>query len=68
MAQKWTSAILVCQSSLTPSANKALTVLNSKYHFEVFEEADLVVNITKHILVPKHEVLSAEEKKVLLER
>ncbi|KAI9034326.1 RNA polymerase [Hyaloraphidium curvatum] len=69
MAQDgYKGAILVCQRNLTPSANKALSVLNSKYHFEVFEEADLVVNITKHVLVPKHEVLSPEEKKVLLER
>jgi len=68
VTQKWKSAILVCQTSLTPSANKALTVLHGKYQFEVFEEADLVVNITKHVLVPRHEVLTAEEKRVLLDR
>jgi DNA-directed RNA polymerase I, II, and III subunit RPABC1 len=27
---------------------------------------ELLVNITKHILAPKHEVLSAEEKAIVL--
>lgn len=35
---------------------------------EVFVEQDLLVNITKHELVPKHVLLSAEEKAQLLSR
>jgi DNA-directed RNA polymerases I, II, and III subunit RPABC1 len=35
---------------------------------EVFVEQDLLVNITKHELVPKHVLLSAEEKDQLLQR
>jgi DNA-directed RNA polymerase I, II, and III subunit RPABC1 len=42
--------------------------LASEYHLEEYAEQDLVVNITKHFLVPKHEVMSPEEKKALLER
>jgi DNA-directed RNA polymerases I, II, and III subunit RPABC1 len=39
-----------------------------QYKLEEFSEADLLVNITHHTLVPTHEVLPPEEKKVLLER
>jgi len=35
---------------------------------EVFVEQDLLVNITKHELVPQHQLLSAEEKAQLLTR
>lgn len=35
---------------------------------EKFREAELLVNITEHVLVPKHEVLSDEAKKELLTR
>jgi DNA-directed RNA polymerase I, II, and III subunit RPABC1 len=39
-----------------------------KYLLEVFQESELIVNITKHVLVPKHEVMTPEEKKTLLAR
>jgi DNA-directed RNA polymerase I, II, and III subunit RPABC1 len=35
---------------------------------EVFTEAELLVNITKHTLVPSHRILSPEEKATLLAR
>ena len=31
-------------------------------------ETELVVNITKHVMVPKHTVLTSEEKQTLLQR
>lgn len=40
----------------------------SQFQIEAFQESELLVNITQHVLVPKHEVLSAEQKKQLLQR
>lgn len=33
-----------------------------------FQEAELLVNITKHVLVPEHRILSTPEKQSLLQR
>ena len=38
------------------------------YHFEVFMQEELLVNITHHELVPKHMVLSDADKAELLKR
>lgn len=38
------------------------------YHFEVFMQEELLVNITHHELVPKHMILSDAEKAELLKR
>lgn len=47
--------------ALEPLAERDITA-------EIFPEADLLVNITKHELVPQHVLLSDQEKKVLLDR
>ena len=38
------------------------------YVFEIFIMEELMVNITHHMLVPKHSVISAAEKAELLKR
>ncbi|GMH34517.1 hypothetical protein BSKO_02351 [Bryopsis sp. KO-2023] len=59
-------AIMVISNKLTPFAKSTLLQTESKYKIEVFLEQELLVNITKHILVPKHRVLTDEEKATLL--
>ncbi|XP_070663149.1 DNA-directed RNA polymerases II and IV subunit 5A-like [Malus domestica] len=57
-------AILVTQQSLTPFAKTCISEISGKFHLE----AELLVNIKEHVLVPEHRVLTNEEKKTLLER
>ncbi|KAH7511948.1 hypothetical protein FEM48_Zijuj12G0037900 [Ziziphus jujuba var. spinosa] len=61
-------AILVSQQQITRNAWKCMDLLSANCQLEVFQEDELLVNVTKHVLVPKHQVLTDEEKKTLLER
>lgn len=61
-------AIIVVQTGMTPSAKQALVDMAPKYTLEQFREAELMINITEHELVPEHVVMSEEEKKELLAR
>jgi len=63
----FSTGILITQSSITPAAFKIIPAV-LPIIIETFMEQDLLVNITHHELVPKHVLLSAEEKKRLLER
>ncbi|KAI9847599.1 MAG: DNA-directed RNA polymerases II 24 kDa polypeptide (RNA polymerase II subunit 5) [Sclerophora amabilis] len=64
---QFSTGILVTQVSLTAPALKIIpTVLPAV--IETFLEQDLLVNITHHELVPKHVLLSQEEKTALLAR
>lgn len=61
------TGILVTQASITPAALKIVPVVLPSV-IETFQEQDLLVNITHHELVPKHVLLSPEDKRRLLER
>jgi DNA-directed RNA polymerase I, II, and III subunit RPABC1 len=61
-------SIIIIQEKITPFAKQSLTEMQPKYLIEVFKESELLVNITKHILVPEHRVLTVEEKQTLLAR
>ena len=62
-------AIIVVQQSLTPFARQSLLECQAqKFDSEQFQEAELLVNITDHVLVPEHILLSDEQKRVLLDR
>lgn len=68
------SGIMVTIKPMTGMALKllrdssALSESGPKGGVECFVEQDLLVNITKHELVPKHVLLSREEKAQLLQR
>ena len=61
------TGIFVSKSSVTGAALKVIPTILPQI-VEVFDESDLLVNITKHELVPKHVLLSLDEKKALLQR
>ncbi|GFP80832.1 DNA-directed RNA polymerase v subunit 5a [Phtheirospermum japonicum] len=58
--------ILVVQNKITNQALKAVDLFTFKV--EIFQITDLLVNITKHELKPKHQVLTKEEKEDLLKK
>ncbi|PFH53112.1 hypothetical protein AMATHDRAFT_138149 [Amanita thiersii Skay4041] len=60
--------IIVFPGNMTPSARKVIVAMAQTYRLEEFSESDLLVNITHHTLVPRHDVLTPEEKKLLLEK
>lgn len=60
--------IIIWSEKISPAAKKTLVEMQSEYHLEDFAEADLLVNITKHFLVPKHQIMTPEEKSALIKR
>ncbi|RMJ14563.1 hypothetical protein BHE90_004538 [Fusarium euwallaceae] len=62
------TGIMVTHVPLSPAARKSLASVESLAKIECFLEDDLLVNITHHELVPKHVLLSRDEKIALLKR
>ncbi|KAK9291105.1 hypothetical protein L1049_009292 [Liquidambar formosana] len=58
--------ILILQNQITNQALKAVDLFSFKV--ETFQITDLLVNITKHVLKPKHRILTDEEKQKLLKK
>ncbi|EDQ92689.1 uncharacterized protein MONBRDRAFT_31053 [Monosiga brevicollis MX1] len=64
-------AIIVYQRKVAPVAKSHIDILlkeDPPYIVETFAEAELVYNVTRHHLVPHHEILKESEKQQLLER
>ena len=65
----FSNGILITQEQPNAAALRAFDPLQEEgIEAKHFKEEDLLVNITKHELVPKHILLSDDEKKVLLDR
>ena len=62
------SCIIVYNNTITPFAKSALEVLvKDGFHINLFSTKELLFNITRHKLVPKHTLLSLDEKQELLQ-
>mmetsp|Transcript_14197 Transcript_14197/g.32867 ORF Transcript_14197/g.32867 Transcript_14197/m.32867 type:complete len:118 (-) Transcript_14197:78-431(-) len=62
------NAIMVLRVDITPFAKQAVQEMSDSFRIEHFKEAELLVDITQHQLVPEHQVLTPNEKSELLKR
>ena len=62
-------AILVVQQAMTAFAKQAIIEICAQegLSLETFQEPELLVNITKHVLVPQHQMLTKEAGKLVAE-
>eukprot|EP00543_Licmophora_paradoxa_P009044 CAMPEP_0202446468 /NCGR_PEP_ID=MMETSP1360-20130828/4942_1 /ASSEMBLY_ACC=CAM_ASM_000848 /TAXON_ID=515479 /ORGANISM="Licmophora paradoxa, Strain CCMP2313" /LENGTH=231 /DNA_ID=CAMNT_0049062945 /DNA_START=165 /DNA_END=860 /DNA_ORIENTATION=+ len=67
-AEAVTNAIMVLRVDITPFAKQALQEMSDSFRIEHFKEAELLVDITQHQLVPEHQLLTGNEKSELLKR
>lgn len=67
-ANEFKAGIMVTHAALSSQARKVVSAMQQYTQVECFLEEDLLVNITHHELVPKHILLSREEKLALLKR
>ena len=67
-ADNVSNAIMVLRVNITPFAKLALQEMSDSFRIEHFKEAELLVDITRHQLVPEHQVLTPNEKSALLKR
>lgn len=66
--QNVSRAVVIVKQDITTFARKTLERINSTLKIEIFKQSELMINITHHILVPKHIVLNEKEKKALLNK
>jgi len=62
------NAIMVLRVDITSFAKQAVQEMSDAFRIEHFKEAELLVDITQHQLVPEHQVLTNNEKTELLKR
>jgi len=65
---KVNSGIIIISGKLSQQAKQKVQDINKELQIEIFTVNELVVNITEHELVPKHILLSKEDKDLLLKR
>lgn len=60
--------LIATQEGITPFASRELVDTMADDDVEIFRRAELAFPVTRHHLVPKHELLTPAEKRDLLER
>jgi len=60
-------AILVVNQPVNDISKNIINLINnSKFNIEIFQEKQLLFNITKHVFVPKHSVITESQKRDIL--
>jgi DNA-directed RNA polymerase subunit H (RpoH/RPB5) len=59
--------IVVYLDKITPSASDLINVMKKNFRLEFFNIKEMQYNPLKHVLVPKHEICTEDEKKLLIE-
>jgi len=62
------NAIIVIRSEISAFAKRIVEKANAAFRMETFKQSELMINITKHELVPTHLVLTNAQKKDLLKK
>ena len=62
------TGIIIISGVLSPQAKTKLADINQELQVECFNISELMINITEHTYVPKHILLTGEEKKALMKR
>ena len=65
---KVTHFIFITKNKLTSYAKKEMNNSGKNMEIEIFYNDDMIFNITKHVLVPKHELLTEQETKLFLKK
>ncbi len=65
---KANTGIILISDVLSPQAKQKIADINNIIPVTYFTISELMVNITEHSYVPKHELLNEDEKKALLKR
>lgn len=61
-------SLYICVTKEKMTQNNTKMIAGLKLNLQVFDMKKLQFNISRHILVPKHEVIDEEEVKVLVDR
>jgi DNA-directed RNA polymerase I, II, and III subunit RPABC1 len=63
------NTIIVVKDSITPFAKQSIqSEIKEPMVIEIFTEPELYIDISEHSLVPKHELLTKEEKDLVLKK